>query len=117
MSTMPPNPTVEPVLTTTVEPATMTPMRRWVRTVFQVLLAVGAAIPSAVALLDLPAETVYKVTGMSGAAVLLVSAAHNAFNQQQAKPELRRDRGSISLVDVLVVLAIVVLIVWLVRAF
>lgn len=75
----------EPVIDTATEPAVMSPATRFVRTLLQVVIAVAAAIPAAAALVNLSAETSAKVTGIAGAAVVIASAAHNAFNARQAK--------------------------------
>lgn len=85
---MNPTPAPEPVIVTDTEPARMSPTTRVVRTLVQVVIAVCVAIPSAAALLNLSAETTAKVTGIAGAVVVLVSAAHNAAN---ASADRRRD--------------------------
>ncbi len=55
---------------------------RTIRTVAQVGVAVLTAVPSAVALLDLPAATASTVAGVSGAVVVLVTAAQNALEDR-----------------------------------
>ncbi len=59
------------------------PLQRVYRTVFQVVIAVCAAVPAAVALVDIPADVAVKVSGIAGALAILVSAAHNAVNAKQ----------------------------------
>lgn len=71
-------------LTTTIEPAPLTPFRRWYRTVVQVLLALALAVPSAAALFDLSAPTSAKISATMGALAIIVSAIHNAINARQA---------------------------------
>lgn len=63
------------------------PLQRVYRTIAQVLLAVCAAIPAAVALVDIPASVAVKVSGIAGALTIIVSAAHNAVNAQNALKE------------------------------
>lgn len=60
------------------------PLMRVYRTVFQVVIALCAAVPAAVAVVDVPAETAVKICGIAGALAILVSAAHNAVNAKQA---------------------------------
>lgn len=55
---------------------------RTVRTAVQVAVAVMAAVPSAVALLDLPASTASQVGGIAGAIVVLVTAGQNAIEDR-----------------------------------
>lgn len=64
---------------TDTKPARMTPQRRVGRTAVQVLLAVFAAIPTAVATLPVSAELAAKIVGVAAAVVLLVNAAWNAY--------------------------------------
>jgi hypothetical protein len=59
----------------------VTPTRRVVRTVVQVLLAVAAAIPAAVGVLGLPASTAAAAVSIAGAFAVIVSAAHNGWDQ------------------------------------
>ena len=59
------------------------PRQRVYRTILQVVLAVLAAIPAAVALIDIPATTAAKVTGIAGAAAIIASAVHNTINARQ----------------------------------
>lgn len=63
----------------------LTPRRRFLRSVVQVVLAVGAAIPTAVQLLGLSAATAAKVTGVAGAVVLIVVAAQNALEAKTGR--------------------------------
>lgn len=64
----------------------MTPTVRFVRTATQVLLAVLAAVPAAVTLLDdLETALAAKIVGLAGAAVILISAAQNAWESSTGK--------------------------------
>jgi hypothetical protein len=106
---------VEPIINTPTEPAKMSPVTRWVRTFVQVIIAVAAAIPAAAALLDLSAETAAKVTGFAGAAVLIVSALHNALNQAhdtKTEAAANRDRGAMDIGEALVVAILVIVLVF-----
>lgn len=62
---------------------TTTPLQRVKRTALQVMIAVAAAVPNVVALLDIPAELAAAVVGWSGALVVLLSAVHNALGEPQ----------------------------------
>jgi len=61
-------------------PAPPGPARRLVRTICQVVIAVGAAVPAAVALLPIDTETALAAGGIAGCAVILVSALQNGLN-------------------------------------
>ncbi len=57
----------------------MSPLSRVLRTVGQVLVAVAAAVPAAVALLDISAARSAQVVGICGATVVIVTAVQNAL--------------------------------------
>lgn len=56
------------------------PKQRVWRTVYQTVIAVGVAVPTAAALLPINAAQSAWAVGISGAIVVLVSAAQNAWN-------------------------------------
>jgi len=58
----------------------VSPKTRVLRTICQVMLAVGAAIPAAIALLPLNAEDAAWCIGIAGAFTIIVSAIHNAID-------------------------------------
>ena len=109
----------EPAIDTITEPAPMTPAVRFLRTLLQVVIAIAAATPAAVALVGLSAETTAKVTGIAGACVIVASAIHNTVNQVRSSRAMTRhpatrDRGDIGLVEVLVIILIVIVILVLI---
>lgn len=61
------------------------PKRRTWRTVAQVAIATLVAVPSAVALLPISAAVAVWVVGISGAAVILASAAVNAVDERTGR--------------------------------
>lgn len=63
----------------------VTPKRRVIRTAIQTLLAVLVAVPAAVALLPLDASDASTVVGITGALVVLISAAQNALDAHNAE--------------------------------
>lgn len=63
----------------------MSPSTRVLRTIAQVVVAVCVAVPSAVALLDLPKVTTAKVCGIAGAVVIIVTAVQNAVEAKTGK--------------------------------
>lgn len=110
-----PSPTDQTIVTDT-EPALLGPLQRWYRTIFQVVIALLVAVPSAVALLDISTELAAKITGVTGALLILVSAIHNAVNSKVATPlagvaaiRRRRDVGEVNLSPLIDILIIVVL--------
>lgn len=111
-----PSPTDQTIVTDT-EPALLGPLQRWYRTIFQVVIAVLVAVPSAVALLDISTELAAKITGLAGAALIVVSAIHNAINSKVATPlagvamvRRRKDAGEVNLSPLIDVMIIVVLV-------
>lgn len=84
---MPPlEPAPSQVVRTVSEPAIVGPLTRWSRTLLQVVVALAAAIPLAVAVFDVPATLAAKLTAAMGGLVALVSAIHNWLNARAAKP-------------------------------
>jgi hypothetical protein len=66
----------------------MSPKRRVVRTCLQVAMAVLAAVPAALAAVpSMTAEDVTRIVGLTGFLVVLISAAHNAFDATQSPKE------------------------------
>jgi hypothetical protein len=63
--------------------------------VFQVVVAVCAAIPAAVALLDLSAEQAAKISGIAGATVILVTAIQNALEAKGLVPTMLSKPGTV----------------------
>lgn len=98
----------------------LSPLERVIRTLYQVILAVGAAIPAAVALLPVDAALATKAVGIAGATVLLVTAAWNGLEAAGVFATVRArmgggERGEITLADLLVAVAVFVLVVLAVR--
>lgn len=60
-------------------PVALSPSRRVLRTVAQVVLALAGAIPAAIALLPIPASVAAWAVGIAGATVILVTALQNAL--------------------------------------
>jgi hypothetical protein len=58
----------------------VTPRKRVIRTIVQVVVGVCAAIPAAVASLGLSAADAAAITGVAGAVTIIVSAAWNAID-------------------------------------
>lgn len=61
---------------------TLTPVARWLRSLLQVLVAVGVTIPTAIAAVPIPGRyhgSVALVVGIAGAIVLVVTAIQNAL--------------------------------------
>ena len=102
-----------PVIITQDEPATMSPAVRFLRTLLQTVIALAAITAPAAALAGLSATTAAKVTGLMGAAVLIVSALHNGINQAQAKKNDARDAGQSPLMLLIYVVVAIILIVLL----
>lgn len=61
------------------------PVQRVTRTVLQVVIAVCAAVPAAVALLPLDPDQVAWPIGLAGAGVILVSALQNGLEDMRGK--------------------------------
>lgn len=72
-------------LTTATEPAVMSPLTRWIRTVLQVLAGLVVSVPVAASLVGLPATTSVKAVGIMGAIVAIVSGIQNALNSKGSK--------------------------------
>lgn len=77
----------------------MTAASRILRTIAQVIVAVCAAVPAAVALLDISATTSAKIVGIAGAVVVLVTAAQNALEAKGLVPTLLGKRDTVSAAD------------------
>lgn len=71
----------------------MTAASRILRTIAQVIVAVAAAIPAAIALLPVDADVAAWCVGIAGAIVIIVTAAQNALEAKGVVPTLlgRRD--------------------------
>ncbi len=102
------------IIVTASEPAVLGPLKRWLRTIVQVCIALAAAIPALAAVFNVSAETSAKLTGGMGALVALVSALHNAFNAQTSPPAYD-DEGDIGIEQLLVIVVLVILIIVLLR--
>lgn len=62
--------------------------RHFLRTLLQVLVALGGGIPAAAAAFDLPASTTARIAAVVGLLVLVVTAAQNAGEQTGVIPTL-----------------------------
>lgn len=80
---------------TTKKSLVVSPRVRVIRTAIQTLVAVCAAVPAAIALLPVKAEHAAWVTGIAGAAVIVVSAAQNAWEASTDRTLKPGDRGAV----------------------
>lgn len=89
---------------------------RALRTALQVIVAVGAAVPAAIALLPISASVALWATGIAGAIVILVSAVQNAAEEAGLfKPLFEKrenlDAGQAGYSGLVVVLLIIILLI------
>lgn len=80
---------VEPpnqVVATKTEPAVLGPKTRILRTVLQVVAALGVAIPSLALAFNMSAANTAKVTAAMGLITVIASIVHNAYDSKQAAP-------------------------------
>lgn len=75
-----PTPTTTDVVTTKTEPAKISPLTRWYRTLIQVAGALVVAIPASAAAFGISAEKAAKYSAFMGGLVAAASALHNALN-------------------------------------
>lgn len=76
-------PTTTDVVTTKTEPAKMSPLTRWYRTLIQIAGALVVAIPTSAASFGISAEKALKYSAFMGGIVAVASAVHNALNAKQ----------------------------------